>query len=297
MQTAQIQIRDPFILRVDEEQLYYLYGTTDANPWTGKAQGFQTYRSHDLEEWEGPFSVFTPPPGFWADQQFWAPEVHLYQNAYYMLASFKAENRPRGVHILQAQTPLGPFVPISETPITPPDWECLDGTLHIDEDQQPWIVFSHEWTQISDGAICCMPLSIDLRHALAPPQYMFTASQSGWSVSNTGDVIVHSGKNYVTDGPFLHRTQSGKLLMLWSSYSSTGYAIGLARSQSGHIQGPWIHEPQPLFAQDGGHGMLFYTWQHGLMLTIHQPNTVSFERPCFFSMEEIGDSIHIVNRI
>ncbi|GGH28787.1 glycoside hydrolase family 43 protein [Paenibacillus segetis] len=297
MQTTEIQLRDPFILRVDDEQLYYLYGTTDANPWTGKGQGFQTYRSHDLNEWEGPFTVFTPPLGFWADQQFWAPEVHPYQGAYYMLASFKADNRSRGVHILRAETPLGPFIPISEEPITPLEWDCLDGTLYIDEDQIPWFVFSHEWTQISDGAMCCMPLTMDLREATAPPQIMFYASQSGWSVPNTGDVVIQSGENYVTDGPWLHRTQNGTLVMLWSSYSTTGYTIGLARSESGTIQGPWLHDPQPLFAQDGGHGMLFYTWQNELMLTIHQPNTTMYERPCFFLIEDLGDTLVLKHRV
>ena len=89
-----IQIRDPFVLTVPEEGCYYLYGTTDKDPWGVHAQGFQAYKSSDLKIWEGPYPVFSPPADFWADRNFWAPEVHRYRGAYYMPASFKsAEHR------------------------------------------------------------------------------------------------------------------------------------------------------------------------------------------------------------
>lgn len=50
-----IQIRDPFVLTVPEEGCYYLYGTTDKDPWGVHAQGFQAYKSSDLKIWEGPY--------------------------------------------------------------------------------------------------------------------------------------------------------------------------------------------------------------------------------------------------
>ncbi len=61
----------------------------------------------------------------------------------------------------------------------------------------------------------------------------------------------------MTDGPFLHRTASGALLMLWSSFSTKGYAMGIARSESGTVVGPWIQEKKPIWKEDGGHGMIF----------------------------------------
>ncbi|HCU29699.1 MAG TPA: glycoside hydrolase, partial [Sphaerochaeta sp.] len=66
--------------------------------------------------WEGPFVIFTPPAGFWGTNNFWAPEVHLYQDKYYLFASFKSDVRRRGTQILVSSSPLGPFVPLGDRP-------------------------------------------------------------------------------------------------------------------------------------------------------------------------------------
>ena len=284
MKTCDIRIRDPYVLTDTDAGRYYLYGTTDENPWSGPGQGFSAYVGTNLADWQGPFSVFAPPVDFWADCQFWAPEVHRYAGCYYMLASFKAENRRRGVQILRAKSPLGPFVPISDGPITPPEWESLDGTLYLDGQGRPWLIFCHEWTQLGDGAICGMRLEKDL--SAAAPVTLFHASQSGWSVADTGQIVRKTGENYVTDGPFLHRCEDGTLWMLWSSYARCGYAVGLAKSLSGDISGPWQHLTKPLFERNGGHGMLFRTLKGQLRLAIHRPNDTPWERPCFLPVEE-----------
>jgi hypothetical protein len=46
---------------------------------------------------------------------------------------------------------------------------------------------------------------------------------------------------WVTDGPYLYKSKSGKLFMIWSSGGATGYATGIAISDSGKLQGPWRH--------------------------------------------------------
>lgn len=272
-----IRIRDPFIVRNDETKTYYLYGTTDENTWEGKAEGFNAYRSKDLEMWEGPFQVFKPNTDFWSDRHFWAPEVYLYNGKYIMFASFKSENKYRGTQVLSAESPLGPFIPITDEPVTPRDWECLDGTLFIDEEGQPWMIFCHEWIQVKDGKICAMKLSRDLRQAISEPISLFHASEEKWP---------KRGENYVTDGPFLYRNKQEELLMIWSSSGEKGYAIGIARSKSGNILGPWEHEQETLFAENGGHGMLFETFDQQLMITFHAPNDLPNERPVFYPVEE-----------
>lgn len=96
---------------------------------------------------------------------------------------------------------------------------------------------------------------------------------------------------YVTDGPFLHRLETGTLLMLWSSFGPRGYAIGLARSETARITGPWQQFEKPLWEKDGGHGMLFRTFDGGLLLTLHTPNESPKERPLFVEVEEKADGI------
>ena len=274
MKLCDINIRDPFVLV--HEGIYYLYGTRGATCW-GPADGFDVYVSRDLADWSEPRVCFRNDGTFWADRNYWAPEVYAYGGAFYMFASFKAEERCRGTAVLRAETPLGPFEPWSEGCVTPPDWECLDGTLYVSPDGTPYMVFCHEWVQAGDGEICAIPLTRDLRGPAGEARLLFRASEAPWCK----EVRHSSGKTgYVTDGPFLWRAEDGRLLMLWSSLSESGYAQGLAASESGDIVGPFRQLP-PLFLDDGGHGMLFRTLEGRLMLSLHSPNTHLAERPVF----------------
>ena len=56
--TNQIRIRDPYIVAVNESRTYYLFGTTDTDPWNGDGEGFMVYESKDLEHWSKPIYAF-----------------------------------------------------------------------------------------------------------------------------------------------------------------------------------------------------------------------------------------------
>lgn len=73
--------------------------------------------------------------------------------------------------------------------------------------------------------------------------------------------------------------------MLWSSIGSKGYAMGIARSASEDILGPWVQEEKPFFAEDGGHGMLFRALDGALHLAVHTPNKSPNERAVFIPMK------------
>jgi len=259
-----IHLRDPFVLPVPEENMYYLFGTG----WTlPDGPGFMVYHSSDLKEWHGPSVAFQYRVGFWSDREYWAPEVHKYRDRYYMFASFKANGLSRGTQILVSNKPGGTYEPLTEKPITPEDWECLDGTLFIDDAGQPWMVFCHEWLQVGDGEISAIPLSDDLKQRTGDPILLFRASEAAWVVDMGGE---KRGK--VTDGPFFHRMANGSLVMLWSSFSKSGYCQAIAVSESGKLNGPWRHPEKPIREEDGGHGMLFRTFDGDLRLILHQPN-------------------------
>lgn len=286
MRLQEIQMRDPFILTDWRSNCYYLYGTTDKDPWKAEGVSFEAYRSTDLVHWEGPFTIFTPPLGFWGTHNFWAPEVHFHNDAYYLFASFKSVENRRGTHILVSSSPLGPFAPVSPKPATPAAWECLDGTFFLDEEGQPWMVFCHEWVQTNDGEIAAQRLSADLCRPVGEPELLFKASSAVWPkklARRDGSGIIDAR---VTDGPFMHRTKDGTLLMLWSTVSETGYAMGYATSSSGRLQGPWLQQEKPLIQCDGGHGMIFRSFEGVLYLTYHSPNKTPNERPFFVALEE-----------
>jgi arabinan endo-1,5-alpha-L-arabinosidase len=293
MQRENIQIRDPFILPVAVTQEYYLFGTTDKDCWNAPGEGFDYYCSLDLETWEGPFPAFRPDADFWGTKNFWAPEVHVWQGLYYMFATFKAPRHCRGTQILKADRPEGPYTPLTRTPVTPPNWECLDGTLYIDPAGKPWIVFCHEWVQVHNGAIYAMLLSDDLTRAVGQPILLFHALEALWVTRLEGpaDDSRFRFPCYVTDGPFLFRTKTGVLLMLWSSKGTQGYAMGIAHSTTGTIEGLWEHETHPIWGENGGHGMIFRTFDGRLFLTLHTPNQTPFERPVFVEIEETENSL------
>lgn len=84
--------------------------------------------------------------------------------------------------------------------------------------------------------------------------------------------------------------------MLWSSYGPTRYATGIARSTNGKLAGPWEQQPEPIWIDDGGHPMMFSTFDGRLVMVIHQPNR-EVERARFFEMEDLGSTLRIKEEI
>ena len=289
MRLDEIQIRDPFVAHDADTDHYWLFGSTDANIWTGPATGFDTYWSDDLDEWHGPIAAFRPTDDFWSHTQYWAPEAHRYGDAWYLFATFTAPGQRRGTQVLRAERPEGPYEPWSDGPLTPAEWECLDGTLHV-EDGTPFLVFCHEWKDVGDGEIHVVRLSDDLRTTASEPQLLFRASEAVWARSIPRPEFE---RVLVTDGPFLHRAADGRLLMLWSSFGDSGYAMGVATSESGSVQGPWTQSIEPIWPADGGHGMIFADRAGALHLTLHSPNRTPDERARFFPLEETPDGLRL----
>lgn len=289
MKRSELNVRDVFILL--EGDTYYMYGTD--LPVNGQWHpGFPVYTSKDLEEWEGPRDAFCPDETFWAHKDYWAPEVHEYKGSYYLFGTVRSETRNRGTQIFRSHRPDGPFHPISDGPVTPAEWLCLDGTLVLDKQGKPYMVFCHEWLQTVDGEICLMPLTDDLTAPAGEPMVLFRAS----SAPGVRTADWENGKfiGYVTDGPFPYETKDGQLLLLWSSFSQGGYTIYCARSASGELTGPWVQDPEPIYSGDGGHSMLFRKKDGSLWISFHSPNEGGKERAIFLPMEERDNSLYLV---
>lgn len=287
-----VWISDPFVLTDPKTGLYYIYSRffkmNELMPEeTGK---FYAICSKDLIHWSEPRVVFEQGD-FWANKDYWAPECHIWNGKYYISSSFRADGKYRGCQFLVADHPLGPFKPVAPDPVTPKGWQCLDGTLFADEDDKPWMIFCHEWMQVYDGQIAAIPLSDDLGHAIGDPIILFRASDAPWRKPD----FSHGGN--VTDGPFMHRMQDGSLIMLWSNFTDNGYAVGFAKSESGTLFGPWKQDPTPIYGLDGGHSMLFYTFEGQLMMSLHSPNAFEKKRALFFEMEESNGRLCIVNEV
>ena len=282
MKNKDIHIRDPFVLIRNDK--YYMYGTRGANFGQGTG-GVDVYIGTDLENWSDPIQVFDSVKYNMNKQANWAPEVHKFGDKYYMLATFLKPDGLRGTYILISDSPEGEFVPLTGKAITPEGWECLDGTLYI-EDGVPYCVFCHEHTQIYDGTINYMQLSSDLKEAVTEPIEIFKASSFNGKEATPED-------HNVTDGPFMYKKADGKLIMIWSTHINGDYAQCVATSDNGKISGTWSHLPT-LFDNDGGHGMIFRSLEGKLILSLHRPNGQPNERPEFFEIKETENSLEIV---
>lgn len=284
----EIRVRDPYVLAYDGK--YYMYGTCLSN-----GKGYGCCVSEDLENWSERIQVYTPEEGSDAVADFWAPECHYYNGSFYLFATYRSQaSGKRGTAIFKSESPTGQFELLSDGHITPKERDCIDGTLYIDKDGQPWMVYVNEWTSSSDGMgeMAAAKLSEDLSRFISEPIMLFRANDHIWT-----------GGNFVTDGPCLYRTKEDRLVMLWSNNAkSGGYAVGMAISDNGEIDGNWIHYPSAFYKKgadfelDGGHPMLFTTFDGELMMSIHSPNSYSeelFETLRFYPVEDRGIALGI----
>lgn len=281
MKTDKINIRDPYILLYEGK--YYLYGTRSATCW-GKADGFDCYISDDLENWEGPIEIFKRPEGFFADQNYWAPECICHNGKFYFITTLGAEDRKKGTYILKSDKPEGPYE-IYSGRVTPEDWCCIDATVYF-EDGIPWLVFSHSFEDSGNGDISAMPLTADLKQAAGEPVVLFYGKEASawarpfpWAKAEFG----MEGDVYFTDGPCLFK-ENGTLYMTWSSWGANEYAVGVAVSESGSLKGPWIQKDETLYPENGGHGMVFRNKEGKLIFTLHEPNKKYTEHPAFYEL-------------
>ncbi len=294
---------DPYILAHKPTRTYYLY-TSNRGRLSGTCGvGTMVYTSKDLLNWEKPKAVFIVPGDAFAQQGGWAPEVHEYKGRYYLFTTLHNEarvlsappdswktNYVRGTIVAVADSPDGLFTMLNpDAAATPSNFMTLDGTLYVDPDGQPWMVYAHEWIQKIDGTIEAIPLNEDLSKAASDPIHLFKASDAPWL--NATIKPENFDLHYVTDGPELYRTKDNHLLMLWSSYENGSYVQTCARSASGRLQGPW-EQLAPLVKGDSGHGMLFHRFDGQLMMVLHRPFRNAQGK--LYEMKDCGDHLEIV---
>ncbi|MCR5181189.1 MAG: glycoside hydrolase family 43 protein [Bacteroidaceae bacterium] len=286
-----IRLSDPFILADSATHTYYMTGTGGLM-WTSK----------NLQTWDGPKWVLELDSTSWMGRHpaIWAAELHHYKGKYYYFATFTNEAITidsvagrrvprRASHVLVADKPDGPYRPTGDPVYLPAHMATLDATLFEDNDGHPYMVYCHEWLQNNDGTIERIRLRDDLTGTLWTSRTLFRASDSPWSRNDDG-----TGPNVVTDGPFLFRTQTGRLGMLWTSWIGQIYTQGVAYSLSGTIEGPWIQEPKPITPPNYGHGMLFHDWKGRLLCAIHSHEKVNgrtIRIPHLFLMNDEGDKL------
>lgn len=288
-----ILLSDPCILADSVTQMYYMTGT-----------GGKLWKSKDLKVWEGPYTVAQTDSNSWmgAQPMIWAAELHAYKGKYYYFATFTNEHIKidtvkgnvidrRASHVLVSDRPDGPYVPMKDPVYLPADKPTLDGTFWVDTDGKPYMVYCYEWLQNWDGTIEKIELKPDLSGSVGEGKLLFKASESPWSREKQDGKVV---PNKVTDGPYLFRTGTGRLGMIWTSWIYDVYTQGVAYSESGTLDGPWIQEEEPITPPNYGHGMLFRTLDGVWLMSVHSHKDINgryVRIPHLFEVDLSGDKL------
>jgi hypothetical protein len=263
------------------------------------------WKSKDLKFWDGPYKVVKTDSNSWMGPKpmIWAAEIHQYKDKYYYFATFT--NRAvridsvrgniierRASHVLVSDKPDGPYVPMKDPIYLPAGKPTLDGTFWIDTDGKPYMVYCYEWLQNWNGTVEKIELKPDLSGTIGEGKVLFRASDSPWSreKDENGKVV----PNKVTDGPYLFRTATGRLGMIWTSWVYNIYTQGVAYSESGTLDGPWIQEKDPVTPPDYGHGMLFLTLNNKQLMAVHSHKEVNgryLRVPHLFEVDLSGDKL------
>ncbi|WP_158858943.1 glycoside hydrolase family 43 protein [Lunatibacter salilacus] len=290
-----IRLSDPCILADEATSMYYMTGT-----------GGLLWKSEDLIFWTGPFPVAETDPTSWMGENpmIWAAELHQYNGKYYYFATFTNRDvkidtvkgnviERRASHVLVSDKAEGPYLPMEDSIYLPAHMPTLDGTFWVDEDGKPYMVYCYEWLQNWDGTIEKIELKPDLSGPVGESKLLFKSSESPWSKERNeiGDTI----PNKVTDGPWLFKTQTGNLGMLWTSWVFGDYTQGVVYSESGTLDGPWIHEHDPITPPNHGHGMLFKTFDGQLLMAVHSHrvggNGQYIRNPKLFEVDDSGEKL------
>ncbi|WP_080054997.1 glycoside hydrolase family 43 protein [Spirosoma aerolatum] len=291
-----IRLSDPAILADRQTNMYYMTGT-----------GGMLWKSKNLNLWDGPYKVAQTDPNSWMgpNPMIWAAEIHPYKNKYYYFATFtnravmidtvkgRAIER-RACHVLVSNKPDGPYVPMQDATYLPANMPTLDGTLWVDKNGKPYLVYCYEWLQNLNGTIETIELKPDLSGTVGKAKVLFRASDSPWSREK--DEVGNDKPNKVTDGPYLFQTKTGRLGMIWTSWIYDVYTQGVAYSKSGTLDGPWIQEKEPITPPNYGHGMLFRTLDGKLLLSMHSHKSVNGRTvrvPHLFEADLSGDKLVI----
>lgn len=287
-------------------------------------QAIGKYQSSDLAAWDTPtwVSNHNGAPA----HEISAPEIHFFQGRYYLIVTeMFLGGRPSSIRILSSATPEGPFQSFGNRQTILPGTKTRDATLWVENDV-PHLVYAHAVTR-GEGRIERVQLSDDLNETIGEPKLLFPASAGPWvqeiraddfpDLSNytmktdeaayrsAGEPTAESSWSiWDASGPWLYRTKTDELVILWSNKHARGRAVGIARSESGSIEGPWIHNTKPVWTDEDDlpgmmlttaglptspQPMLFKSFDERLIMLIgdarHQPH--------FFEMEDFGDSLRI----
>lgn len=298
-----VEFGDPYILSASDGK-YYMYGTG------GTENGFVAYSSENLADWSLEGVVYSGnQANSWTLKNYWAPEVYEIDNKYYMFFSADWKVNPTNelenfrIGVAVSDSPIGPFVEISDTPLFDPGYPIIDANIlqhegktymyysrccykhPVESEVADWARAEGLFDEIEESWVYGVELSNDFTTVigepvllLQPPSEM-SNSQTEWESRSVTSGEVN---RRWTEGSFAFEHE-GKIYMMYSAnfFGGEHYAVGYAVSDN--PLGPFekatdnpVLEKNTLKGGEvtgTGHNMVFWSKDNNKMYTVYHGRT------------------------
>jgi len=239
---------DPFVLRDGES--WIAYGTDPTAPRGDRV--FEALVSDDLREWSSRGEVLRRPDDS-LGSDFWAPEVVLRDNAYWMYYSVGHGIDGHHIRVARADSPLGPFVDVGE-PLTPRGSFAIDAHPFQDTNGDWYLFYARD---VLTGDRPGTSIAVDRLPsptAVAGTPVPVIEPFADWQLYERDRLIYGSRYNWHTlEGPSVV-FRAGRYWMTYSGGSWEGAGYGVAWASAPHPLGQWTPAPEsaPRLLETGG---------------------------------------------
>ena len=272
MDIDDMDIKNPFILYNNESDMYCMV-----------ADGGYMWLSKNLRMWEGPYSVLMQDSASWIGESpvVTSPEIHKHGGKYYYMATFeRTDTMVMGTDgklfarcscvALVADDVTGPYRTIDvNSNLLDVSEKAQHPTYCTDEYGVGYMIYNHDACQNGDGTVQIVRFTDDFGRRMGEAYVMFTASQNTWSRTSGGKDTFSP----VIESPYLFITDEGGIGILFTTYMGAEKALGVAYSETGHLNGPWVIEPEPLVTGNVGGAMMFTDYD-GTLVMVAQKDTI-----------------------
>lgn len=227
-------LADPFIL--PWEGSFYAYGT--GREIEGRV--FEVLRSEDLVDWKCLGGAIDPRASS-LYEDWWAPEVAVWQNTFYMYHSAGIGDKHHKLRVAVAQQPGGPFIDLGKV-LTPGEPFAIDAHPFRDDDGAMYMYYARDFLEGDRvGTALVVDRMTDMLTLEGSPQTVLRAS-ADWQLFLADRPMYGSVYDWYTlEGPFVVKRQ-GKYYCFYSggAWEQPNYGVSYAVADS--PMGPFLEE-------------------------------------------------------
>ena len=252
-----MDVGNPFIVYDRKSDFYYMAGD---NGYVWKSKG--------LDVWVGPYNVLDYDTATWLGTSpvITSPEIHKFANKYYYMATFENSGN-HSCTTLVADSITGPYRTIdSNSVLLDMNEKGAFPTFCIDDFDAGYMVYSRLGEQECEGTVQVVRYNDNFARRLGEAFEMFTASQIPW-LQEYCEVEVP-----VLESPCVFNSGKNGLGILFVAGGSKGKAVGVAYSESGTLNGPWVVENEPLL--DGCNSVSLFSDYDGTVVLVVDKDAV-----------------------